>query len=50
MEATGDDISKLEAAFVAVAKSYSERKGITYAAWREAGLAAATLRMAGISR
>ena len=50
MEATGEDLSELEAAFVAVAKSYSERKGITYAAWRETGLAAATLRMAGIGR
>ena len=44
------DISALEDAFVEVAVSYSGRKGITYAAWREVGVPAATLRRAGISR
>lgn len=44
------DLSELEAAFVSAAKSYSERKGISYAAWREAGVSAATLKAAGISR
>ena len=44
------DISELEDAFVAVAVSYSGRKGITYAAWREVGVPAATLKRAGISR
>lgn len=42
------DVSDLEAAFVKHAKSYSERKGITYTAWRSAGVPAATLRTAGI--
>ena len=32
------------------AKAYGERKGITYAAWREVGVAAAVLKTAGISR
>ncbi len=44
------DISELEDAFVEVAVSYSGRKGITYAAWREVGVPAAVLRRAGISR
>ncbi len=44
------DISGLEDNFVAVAVSYSGRKGITYAAWREVGVPAATLKRAGISR
>ena len=44
------DISELEDAFVEVAVSYSGRKGITYSAWREVGVPAATLKRAGISR
>jgi len=44
------DLSELEADFVKVAKNYSHRRGITYAAWREAGLDAALLKKAGISR
>ncbi len=44
------DMSALEAEFVAAAKEYGSRKGITYAAWREAGVDPATLRKAGISR
>jgi hypothetical protein len=47
---TRADLSDLEAEFVAAAKGYSERKGISYAAWREAGVSAATLSAAGISR
>ena len=42
------DMAALEAGFVAHARSYSERKGITYTAWREYGVPAATLRDAGI--
>lgn len=48
-EAT-EDFAALEAAFVEHALSYSERKGISYSAWREAGVPADTLRRAGISR
>ena len=44
------DLSEFEAEFIAVARNYSERRGITYAAWREAGLDAALLRKAGIAR
>lgn len=44
------DIDELEREFVSVAKSYSDRKGITYMAWREAGVAAATLKEAGVPR
>lgn len=44
------DLSDLEAGFVEVAKGYSERKGITYGAWREAGVSAAILKKAGIPR
>lgn len=46
----GADLTDLEAEFVAAAKGYSERKGISYAAWREAGVSAATLSSAGIGR
>ncbi|MCP5028206.1 MAG: hypothetical protein GY929_18165 [Actinomycetia bacterium] len=44
------DLSALESDFVGSAKAYGERKGISYAAWRELGVAAATLKEAGISR
>ena len=33
-----------------LASAYSSRKGITYAAWREVGVAPAVLKKAGISR
>lgn len=44
------DVRALEAEFVAVAKAFSDRKGITYAAWREAGVAASVLKRAGVTR
>ena len=44
------DINSTELAFVDVAKSYSERQGITYASWREVGVPASVLTKAGISR
>lgn len=44
------DISALEADFVKVAKGYSQRKGISYKAWREMGVAASVLSEAGIGR
>jgi len=46
----GDDLAELEAEFVAVAASYSARRGIGYPAWREVGVPASVLRAAGISR
>lgn len=45
-----EDIDELEKSFVEVAKSYSERKSISYAAWRQAGVPASTLKEAGIPR
>ena len=52
LEAADDaiDLSGLEAEFLKAAKGYSQRKGISYAAWRELGVAPATLSAAGISR
>ena len=44
------DLAPVEEAFVAAARSYSERKGISYAAWRELGVPADVLKKAGISR
>lgn len=44
------DMDELEQAFVDIAKSYSERKGISYTAWREVGVPAATLKRADIPR
>lgn len=44
------DMEALEAAFVDAAADYSERKGITYTAWRELGVPAAVLRKAGVAR
>ncbi len=44
------DLTDLEAGFVEHAAAYSEKKGITYGAWREAGVPASVLRRAGIRR
>ena len=42
------DIEELENEFVRIAASYSERKSISYQAWREVGVDARVLRAAGI--
>lgn len=47
---TAADIEALEAGFVEYAAGYSDRNGITWTAWREAGVPAATLRKAGIKQ
>lgn len=44
------DLEELETQFVEIARDYSERKGITYTAWREEGVPASTLRAAGVPR
>lgn len=44
------DLAGIEADFIAAAKEYGDRKGISYAAWREIGVPAATLKAAGINR
>ncbi len=47
---SGVDLSSLEDEFVNVAAGYSQRQGISYAAWREVGVDASVLKRAGISR
>ncbi len=49
-ENSTDLVAELEPEFIAVAKSYGQRKGISYAAWREFGVPAAVLKAAGINR
>lgn len=44
------DLAELEGGFITSAKGYSERKGISYAAWREIGVPASVLKAAGIGR
>ena len=46
----GVDLQELEDAFVAAAEPYGRRKGVTYSAWREAGVDPSVLRKAGIRR
>lgn len=43
------NMEALEAGFAENAGNYSERKGISYTAWREYGVPAATLQGAGIA-
>lgn len=43
-----EDFVALESDFVEQAAAYSERKGISYTAWREFGVPAKVLRSAGI--
>lgn len=50
LEAGSVDITVLEDEFVKVAASYSDAKGISYATWRDVGVAAGVLRRAGIPR
>lgn len=47
---TKEDLAALEMAFIEAAKSYSERKGISYTAWRQVGVPARVLKAAGIPR
>jgi hypothetical protein len=43
-----EDMGALEAGFIEHAASYSERKGVSYTAWREFGVPASVLRAAGV--
>jgi hypothetical protein len=45
-----NDLGALEKAFVKVARAYGQRKGIEYSAWRAAGVSAAVLQRADITR
>lgn len=47
---TKKDISDAEGAFIEVAASYSEAKGITFRAWRAMGVTAEVLDQAGVPR
>jgi hypothetical protein len=44
------DMAALEEAFVKAAHGYSERKGISYSAWRQVGVHPSVLARAGIAR
>lgn len=44
------DITESEKAFIGCARSYSDRQGISYAAWIEAGVPVKVLREAGIAK
>jgi hypothetical protein len=46
----GVNLQELEDEFVESAEPYGRRKGITYSAWREAGVDPSVLRKAGIRR
>ena len=50
MSGNSSDLGDLEASFVEVAKAYSDRKGISYATWRESGVPSEVLKKAGIGR
>ena len=43
-----NEMARLEGAFITVAADYGRRRGISYAAWREAGVSKAVLARAGI--
>jgi hypothetical protein len=43
-----ENMAELEKGFIDYAGGYSDRKGISYTAWREVGVPAAILRKAGI--
>jgi len=47
---SSNDLGTLEKAFVKVARAYGQRKGIEYNAWRAAGVSAAVLQRAEITR
>lgn len=44
------DLTAVEGAFVKAATGYADRKGISYAAWREVGVPAEVLKRAGVTR
>jgi len=44
------DVKLLEAAFVKIAKQFSASRGVTYGAWRDAGVPAQVLKKAGVKR
>jgi ribosome assembly protein YihI (activator of Der GTPase) len=47
---SGEDLGPLRDDFIKYARIYGEAKGISYATWRAAGVSAADLKAAGITR
>ena len=47
---TAASVDELETGFIEHAASYSDRKGISYAAWRQSGVPAHVLKKAGVRR
>ena len=50
LEAQPDNYGAIEEQFITVARSYSDRKGISYSTWREFGVSKNVLQTAGIPR
>jgi len=50
LEVAPEDDSELEAQFVAIARGYGDRKGISYSTWREIGVPKDILQTAGVPR
>lgn len=50
MEIPPEPDGQLEKQFIAVAKNYGDRKGLSYSTWREAGVSKHVLEAAGIPR
>ena len=50
MDGKGVDLDGLEDAFVGAAAAYASRRGVSYSAWRSAGVQPTVLRRAGITR
>jgi hypothetical protein len=50
LEAQPDNYGAIEEQFITVARSYSDRKGISYSTWREFGVSKNVLQAAGIPR
>jgi hypothetical protein len=46
----GADIKALQTDFIKVAKRFGDNRGISYAAWRDAGVSADVLKRAGVAR
>ena len=44
------DVNRLEAAFVKITKTFSENRGVSYGAWRDAGVPSSVLKKAAVRR
>ena len=50
LEIVPEDDSELESQFIAIARAYGDRKGISYSTWREIGVPKEILKSAGVAR